>query len=133
VTIGEGVSSSSAGERITDGQGGDISCSVILADGDYTVAVQASADGTLFMARATINRATGEGTGSVTLSTPLVGTLSSRAGGCTFSTVTGEGAFQISAGLVWGAFSCPRLGDAASPSLACAIYDGVIAFDNCAK
>jgi hypothetical protein len=124
--IGDATRADASG-RVTDGSGGDIKCSVVGGE-TFDVSVSAYVGNDNFTARATIDKAAGTGTGSVTVYTFNSGGLSSKSDTpCTFAPM------QIGPGLVWTKFTCSALVAKGSPSTTCAIYDGYIAFDNCAK
>lgn len=118
-----GPNSNNAGDRIIDGHGATIKCSV-QGNGTFTFSgtikgttgTTPSDQVTLTMTNGTINSTTGTVTASVNV-TQLAGNFSSPAGGCMVS-VVGD---NVKPGSLWATVMCPTISDPSAPGKSCSV------------
>jgi hypothetical protein len=137
-TLGE-VSAGSVVTKVFDGQpdpnnmgSATVSC-VVSATGTGTFSVDASAangsgDKLLRVQIPSITPSatqTSPASGSANFTSPQIATSYGAQGTCSFYFRSGEG---VSAGMIFGAFTCDPIGDGSG---ACAMSESYFAFDNC--
>jgi hypothetical protein len=116
-----------AGARITDGEEGDVDCSVVPSGGGYRVALALAEGVSSFALTATlVPEGDGyAGTGQAGFYHPNAGNVASDT--CTVEVLPNQ---EIGTGKVWGTFDCTQSTKEASPGYTCN-FEGAFIAENC--
>jgi len=115
------------GDRITDGVGGDVDCSVTPSGSGYRVAVALEAGASAFSATATLESdadSSFSGTGRIGFYHPDAGNISSET--CRFEVLASQ---EVGTGKVWGNFDCTQATKEATPGFTCNFEGSFVAED----
>jgi len=131
-TVGTPTSERVAGDRITDGDDGDVDCSVTKSGGSYRIRGSLEEGATSFAIGGSVIAVPDTGvfqsegaTGSVSFYHPNSGNISSET--CTIEVLENQ---EIGTGKVWGNFDCTQSTKEANPGFACN-FEGSFIFENC--
>jgi hypothetical protein len=131
-TDGTPTSERVAGDRITDGDNGDVDCSVTSGGGGYRIEGSLEQGPNSFSISGSVVEIPGTGvfqsqspTGYVGFYNPNSGNISSQT--CTLEVLESQ---EIGTGKVWGNFDCTQSQKEANPGFACN-FEGSFIFENC--
>ncbi len=129
-TGGTPTSERVAGDRITDGDSGDVDCSVTKSGGGYKIRGSLEEGATSFAISGTVVEIDSgiyqsETSGAVGFYHPNSGNISSET--CTLEVLQNQ---EIATGKVWGNFDCTNSIKEANPGLSCN-FEGSFIFENC--